>query len=156
VLVGFSKVLVLPSPKFQLHDAGFPVDSSVKVTSRGAVPDVGDAENIGTGIVVAVAAKLYLSPGTAVDMPSGVVTKTSTCPGVTLAGEVAVISVLLTTEKLFAAVPPKVTPVAPVKFVPVMVIVVPVESGPYVGEMLVTVGAPAVVVAPAFTVIIVV
>jgi hypothetical protein len=43
VLVGFSRVLVLPSPKLQLHDAGEPVDSSVNVTSSGAVPDVGEA-----------------------------------------------------------------------------------------------------------------
>ena len=41
---------------------------------------------------------------------------------------------------LVAAVPPTVTAVAPVKPVPVMVMEVLVETGPYVGEMLVTAG----------------
>jgi len=60
------------------------------------------------------------------------------------AGETAVISVEETTVKLVAATPPKRTLVAPVKFVPVMVTVVPPVLGPEVGETLVTVGAPAV------------
>ena len=146
-------MLVLPSPKSQLHDAGGPVDSSVNVTSKGAVPDVGEAENIGNGTVVAAAAKVYLSADTAEDVPLGVVTRTSTCPTVELAGVVAVISVELTTTTLLAVAPPTVTPVAPVNPVPVMVIEVLVETGPYVGEMLVTAGTA---VAPAPTVIVVV
>jgi hypothetical protein len=144
-------VLVLSSPKAQLHDAGDPVDSSVNVTSNGAVPDVGEAIKRGNGMVVAVAAKVYLSPATDVDVPLGVVTRTSTCPAVDVAGVVAVISVGLTTTTLVAAVPPTVTPVAPVNPVPVMVMEVPVETGPYVGETLVTAGT-VVVTAPALTV----
>ena len=56
-------------------------------------------------------------------MPSGVVTVTSTVP--VPAGLVAVIWVLDTTSTLVAATPPKSTAVAPLKFVPVIVTVVP-------------------------------
>ena len=52
--------------------------------------------------------------------------------------------VLDTTVKLLAAPAlPKLTAVAPVKFVPVKVTVVPPVVGPEVGEIEVTVGAPA-------------
>ena len=137
----------MPSPKSQDHNAGDPVDASRNVTTRGADPDVGEAEKTGTGIVVAAAAKVYLSPAVEVDVPLGVVTRTSTCPTVELAGVVAVISVLLTTVKLVTAVPPMITEVAPVKPVPVMVIAVLVETGPYVGEMAVTTGTVVVATA---------
>ena len=53
----------------------------------------------------------------------------------------AMIEVLFSTEKLAAAVPPKVTAVAPVKFVPVMFTPVPPTSGPVGGVTLVTVGS---------------
>ena len=46
----------------------------------------------------------------------------------------------LTTVKLEAAVPPIVTAVAPVKLIPVMVMVVPPATGPLVGEILVRIG----------------
>ena len=49
----------------------------------------------------------------------------------------------LTTTMAVAAVPPKVTLVAPVKPVPVMVTAVPPAIGPPTGETLVTVGAAA-------------
>jgi hypothetical protein len=48
--------------------------------------------------------------------------------------------VALTTFTLVAAVPPIVTPVAPVKLVPVIVTLVPPAVLPEVGEMDVTVG----------------
>ena len=67
------------------------------------------------------------------------VTRTSTVP--VPAGEVAVMEVVLLTVKPAAAVAPKVTAVAPLKFVPVMVTVVLPDPGPEVGERLVTVGA---------------
>nr|MCA1071701.1 hypothetical protein [Delftia acidovorans] len=57
------------------------------------------------------------------------------------AGAVAVIWVVLLTVKPVAAVAPKVTAVAPVKFVPVRVTEVPPAVGPAVGEMDDTVGA---------------
>ena len=40
---------LLPSPKFQDHDVGLPVDWSVKATSSGAVPEVGVPTKSATG-----------------------------------------------------------------------------------------------------------
>jgi hypothetical protein len=55
---------------------------------------------------------------------------------------VAAIEVALTTVNVVAAVPPKVTAVAPVtKFVPVIITVVPPLIRPYAGAMRVNVGA---------------
>jgi hypothetical protein len=73
--------------------------------------------------------------------PAGVVTLIG--PVVAPAGTVAAILVALTTLNV-AATPLKVTLVAPVKFVPVIVTVVP--TGPKVGVNEVIVGAPAAVV----------
>ena len=65
---------------------------------------------------------------------SGVVTRTLAVPAVP-AGVVAVMLVALTTLTLVAATPPMVTPVAPVKLVPVMVTLVPPAVEPAFGEM---------------------
>ena len=73
-------------------------------------------------------------------MPNPVVTLTSTVP--VPAGEVAVIDVAELTVKPVAGVAPKLTAVAPVKPVPVMVTEVPPAVGPVVGEIEVTVGGP--------------
>jgi len=73
-------------------------------------------------------------------VPPGVVTVTLTVPALS-AGEVAVIDVAELTVKLVAAVLPKSTTVAPVKFVPVIVTLVPPWVVPEVGEIPVTVGA---------------
>ena len=73
-------------------------------------------------------------------VPPTVVTNTLAAPAVP-AGVVAVILVELTTVTLVAATPPMVTPVAPVKSVPVMVMTVPPAPDPVEGETLVTVGA---------------
>jgi hypothetical protein len=73
-------------------------------------------------------------------VPPGVVTVMSTAPA-DPAGEVAVIEVALVTENDDAAVPPKWTAVAPVRFVPVIVTVVPPDAGPEVGLIELTVGA---------------
>jgi hypothetical protein len=73
-------------------------------------------------------------------VPPGVVTVTSTVPGLP-AGEVAVTVVAFTAVTLVAAFAPKWTAVAPVRFVPVIVTVVPPPVGPEDGVMLVTVGA---------------
>ncbi len=72
-------------------------------------------------------------------MPPGVVTLTSTVP--VPAGEVAVICVALLTVNEPAALPPKLTALAPEKFVPVMVTPVPPAAGPVFGLTPVTVGA---------------
>ena len=58
------------------------------------------------------------------------------------AGDVAVIEVAELTVKPVAGVAPKVTAVAPVNPVPVMVTEVPPAVGPAVGEIEVTVGGP--------------
>ena len=70
-------------------------------------------------------------------VPSGVVTRTSATPGA-CAGAVAVICVALFTVYPVAAVPPKVTLVAPVRKVPVITTDVPPAVVPVAGAMLVT------------------
>ncbi|MNL03659.1 hypothetical protein D3C87_1242010 [compost metagenome] len=72
-------------------------------------------------------------------VPPAAVTRTSTVP--VPAGGVALIWVVLSNVKLAAAAPPKVTFVAPEKFVPPMVTLVPPADGPLFGEIDVTVGA---------------
>ena len=72
-------------------------------------------------------------------VPLGVVTATFTNPAA-CAGVVAVMVVALTTTTPVAALPPKVTLVAPVKPVPVMVTAVPPAVVPVSGLTLVTVG----------------
>ncbi|KRB26618.1 hypothetical protein ASD94_14070 [Acidovorax sp. Root70] len=72
-------------------------------------------------------------------VPPVVVTRTSTVP--VPAGAVAVICVAEFTVKPVAGAAPKLTAVAPVKFVPVMVTDVPPPVGPAVGEIDVTAGA---------------
>ncbi len=82
---------------------------------------------------------MYWSAGAfSAEVPAGVVTVTSTVP--VPAGAVAVIGVALLTVKVVAATVPNLTPVAPVKLVPVMVTEVPPAVDPEVGLMPVTVG----------------
>ena len=82
---------------------------------------------------------MYWSAADVADVPPVVVTLTSTVP--VPAGDVAVIWVAELTVKVVAAVAPKITAVAPVNPVPLMVTVVPPDPGPEVGEIDVTVGA---------------
>jgi hypothetical protein len=70
--------------------------------------------------------------------PPGIVTVTSTAPDP--AGEVAVIDVALVIVNVLAAVPPKLTAVAPVKLVPAIVTEVPPTAGPEDGLTRVTAG----------------
>ena len=86
---------------------------------------------------------VYVNTPVPVMDPPGAVITTFAVPAVP-AGEVAVISVSLTTLRFVAAVPPMVTSVAPVNPVPVMVTDVPPAVVPEVGEILVSVGANAV------------
>ena len=74
-------------------------------------------------------------------VPPPVVTVTSTV--LLLGGDVAVIEVALLTTNDVAAVAPNFTLVAPAKFVPVMVTLVPPALGPVFGLMAVTVGGSA-------------
>ena len=90
---------------------------------------------MGAGVV-------YVNSVLAALLPEGVVTTTLAVPA-DPAGVVAVMDVALTTETLVAATPPIVTPVAPVKPVPVIVTAVPPAVVPLVGVREVTVGAEA-------------
>jgi hypothetical protein len=80
-------------------------------------------------------------PGPVAETPPGVVTVTLTVPA-DPAADVAVIEVAELTVKLFAAVVPNLTAVAPLRLVPVTVTDVPAASGPIVGLSAVTVGTP--------------
>src|SRR6185312_15131514 len=82
----------------------------------------------------------YWSAALVALVPAGVVTVTSTTPAAAPVGAVTVIEVSLLTVKLAAAIAPKLTAVAPRKFVPVIVTTVPPASGPLLGETLMTVG----------------
>lgn len=76
-------------------------------------------------------------------VPPAVVTVMSTTPAEP-AGDVAVIEVALLTEKDDALVLPNLTSVAPVKFVPVIVTLLPPAVEPDDGEMDVTAGTTLV------------
>ena len=80
-----------------------------------------------------------------VAVPFSVVTTTLTVVAAPWAGVSAMIDVLFSTEKLVAAVPSKVTELAPTKFVPVMLTPLPPVVLPAAGVTLATaVGAPYV------------
>ena len=72
--------------------------------------------------------------------PPPVVTIMSTAPAVARAGVIQLIVVLSTMLREVAAIPSNVTVVAPVKFVPVIVILIPPSVLPYDGEILVITG----------------
>ena len=89
---------------------------------------------------VTVGAATYVNETTFVEAPPGVVTVTVAAPA-TPAGAVAVTDVADTTTTFVAAFAPNFTPVAPVRFVPVIVTDVPPATGPLTGLSAVTVGA---------------
>ena len=72
--------------------------------------------------------------------PPPVVTIMSTAPAVVRAGVIQVIVVLFTMLRDVAAIPSNVTDVAPVKFMPVIVTLVPPVMPPDDGEMLLITG----------------
>ena len=72
--------------------------------------------------------------------PPPVVTIMPTAPAVARAGVIQVTVVLSTMLREVAAIPSNVTDVAPVKFVPVTVTLVPPSVHPYDGEILVITG----------------
>lgn len=75
-------------------------------------------------------------------VPEGVVTVTDTAAPVgRCEGLLAVMEVVDTTTTVTAALAPKWTDVAPVKFLPVMVTAVPPVMGPDVGVTVVTTGS---------------
>ena len=72
--------------------------------------------------------------------PPPVVTIMPTAPAVACAGVIQLIVVLSTMLREVAAIPSNVTDVAPVKFVPVIVTLVPPSVLPYDGEILAITG----------------
>jgi len=105
----------------------------VTIVPPAVGPDVGESD-------VTVGAGTYMNwfAGPVALVPPGVVTLTLTMPKP--AGDVAVICVDELTVNDVAAIAPKVTAVAPVRFVPVIVTIVPPAAGPDVGEIEVTDG----------------
>jgi hypothetical protein len=100
-------------------------------------------------ILVMVGIAVYVYAFVPVAVPPGVVITMVTNPNA-WAGAVAVICVSLTTVRAVAAVPPRVTPVVPIRFVPVIVTLLPPAIGPAPGAMLVKVGIARYVYAPLF------
>ncbi len=94
---------------------------------------------VGPGGVVSPL-KVNVSPAETAEVPAPVVTFTSTAPAA-CAGAVACTEVADSGVTAVAATPPNVTPVAPVRFVPVIVTTVPPAIGPDVGLIDVTVGS---------------
>jgi hypothetical protein len=101
------------------------------VSVNPSPPLVGSKE-----VIVGAVAELYMNPVN-VAVPPAVVTVT--LPEVP-AATTAVMVVALTTVKDEAAVPPKATAVAPVKFVPLIVTVAPVAAAVGVKDVIVGVG----------------
>jgi len=116
------------------------------------VPPAGGPEEGLTAVTVGEPGATYVnwSAAPVALVPPGVVTVTSTTPAAP-AGEIAVTDVLLFTTTPVAAVPPKFTPVAPVRLFPVMVTEVPPAIGPELGLTEVTVGAGAFAMSSAST-----
>ena len=94
--------------------------------------------------LVTVGGATYVKSVFAAFTPPGVVTRMLAVPA-GRDGVVQVIVVESTTTRFEADDPPKVTAVAPVKFVPVIVTLVPPEVLPVAGLTLVTVGGAAYV-----------
>ena len=106
----------------------------VKAVLPKVEPDVGEI------LVMVGAGTTYVNALGIDTVPPEVVTATVFAPAVPT-GVNAVIEVALTTTTLVAGAPPTVTLLAPVKFVPVIVIAVPAANGPDDGLTLAIVGA---------------
>ncbi len=112
-----------------------PVPVIVTVVPPLVVPEVGVSEEmVGVG-----ALKVYVSPVPDVAVPPAVVTLTLTAPATW--GLVLAWTVVLVLEMIVAAVVPNLTKVAPLKFVPVTVTVVPPLVVPEVGVTALIVGS---------------
>lgn len=106
----------------------------VTVVEPVAGPLTGETDEI-------VGTAKYVNPPVLVGEPPGVVRTMSRAPAVP-DGVTAVTEVALTTTSDVTDAPPIVTPVVPVKFVPVMVTLVPPAIGPLKGDTEVIVGIP--------------
>jgi hypothetical protein len=118
-----------------------PVTKFVPVIVRAVPPPTGPDVGL-TAVTVGAACTVYNV--LAAFVPPGVVTRILFVPVVANDGKVQEMVVAFVTLKVVQAVPPTVTAVAPVKFVPVIVTILPVVlSGPELGATAVTVGAAA-------------
>jgi hypothetical protein len=113
-----------------------PVPVIVTLVPPAIGPEAGLTEVIAGGMTWNVNRSAVL----VADVPLAVVTVMSQAPPA-CTGAIAVIDVMELTVNDAAATPPKATPVAPVKFVPVIVTLVPPFDVPLAGLTLVTVGA---------------
>ena len=104
--------------------------SKVWPSGREARPGRGNERPYGE-VVVCYPTYVYALAVVALDVPSGVVTRTKTVLFFTPPGEVAVISLSLTDVNL-AALSLNVTAVGPLRFDPVITTVVPPAAGPEV------------------------
>jgi hypothetical protein len=102
------------------------------------VPPATGPEAGATEVTVGAGIQVNWSAAPVALVPPGVVTRTSTVP--VPAGAVAVMEVAEFTVKPVAGAAPKVTAVAAVKLVPVIVTEVPPAAGPEVGDIDVTAG----------------
>ena len=114
-----------------------PETKFVPVIAIAVAPRV-DPEDGVTPVIVG-AGTTYVNAAELVAVPPGVVTATLLAPGVPL-GVTAVIELSELTETLVAATPPIFTTVAPVKLVPLIVIVVPPNVDPVDGIIDVIIG----------------
>ena len=113
----------------------------VPVMTTELPPLIEPAEGV-TPVIVGGGKYEYLLAATTEDVPTDVVTLTSTVPAVPL-GTFAVISVpkvLTAKSATLSAVDPKDTPVKPTKFVPVMTTLFPPAAGPLLDATAVTAG----------------
>nr|WP_263866878.1 hypothetical protein [Paenibacillus rhizovicinus] len=133
--------IVAPNVTAVAPDRFVPVNVTLVPPDVG--PDVGD-----TLVIVGTAMYVNWSAADVADVPPGVVTVTSTVPELP-AGAVTVIDVAEFTVMPVAAVAPNVTAVAPDRFVPVNVTLVPPAVGPDCGDMLSIVGTIALTSTPA-------
>jgi hypothetical protein len=113
------------------------VPVNVTTVAVPAAPEDGD-----TLVIVGVAAS-YEKSVLAALVPPGVVTSTLAVAPAVPAGVFAATVVASIGVTFVAAVPPIVTPVAPVRLVPVIITSVPPPAGPLAGVIPVTVGAAA-------------
>ena len=115
----------------------------VPVIVTDVPPPVGP--ELGLSEVTAGGTAWYVKSSAAVlgDVPPVVLTRTSTVPGVSVAGEVTVIWVAEFTATAVPDVNPKTTVAPLMKFVPVIVTTVPPPVGPKVGLIEVTAGCTA-------------
>ena len=138
VPAGVTAVIEVTLEKFKLATATPPIFTLVAPATKFApvmviaVPPKVDPF-CGLTLEIVGAGATYVNALALLTAPACVVTSTVLAPTVVDAAVTAVIEVALTTAKLSTATPPTFTLLAPVKFVPVMVMAVPPSVEPVAG-----------------------